>query len=487
MTFEKYAQLSAKFLENCEKIIAIGQTYLEDISLFNKTGIFPVDKFADTPVDIPKISKTAPKAFAALISALDAIYSAVLSAGKSADKAMQLLDDYGIHSTLTRVASQTRLQVINQYRGNASKLHREMPEVRQELINLAVEILPKHKDLPAYLIAKKTPFCLAIYVNRRADFTEKQQSAMAGVVEERIKELFPETPMPPLTRKYIPITKSMPWEKLMTMDGAPASPDAEGGVGVVAIKYSTPTVVEFDVECLINPSQEIIGNAGLSEKTIARYSTTRQLTGGTVPYSMNVRGSPPYVVVESVSPDLWRMLSPAGEIPRTSSRPQDYHKLHSTSVFRPTHKAILQRLAERPVISGEAAYDLLAGTLVEKFRLNPPTTREEYLACSYDISDAVYQHFPHTHMLNLRRESMVSYLLRLEPTIRELIVPEIMRAVAKFAPSEDDFKALPADALGKKMLGLYEQALEFAMKTAKEAKWLDDYDQTYKICYLHYA
>jgi hypothetical protein len=479
MAFEKYVQLSIKFLDNCEKIIAIGQTYREDISLFNKTGIFPLDKFAGT-TDIPKISKTAaPKAFAALISTLDAIYNTVLAAGKAADQTMQLLDDYEIHTMLTRIASQTRLRVINQYRSSATKLHHEMPEVRQELINLAIEILPKHKDLPAYLNAKKTPFCLAIYVNRRADFTEQQQNAMAVVVEERIKELFPERPMPPLTRKYIPITKSMPWENLMA--------DVAGTQGVVSIKYSTPTVVEFDVECLINPSQEIIGNAGLSEKTIARYSTARQLAGSIAPYSMEVRGQPPYVVVESVSPDLWRMLSPAGEPPRTSSRPQDYHGLHTTSVFRPSHKAILQRLAERPVISGDAAYDLLAATLVEKFRLSPPTTREEYLACSYDIADAVYQHFPHTHMLNLRRESMVSYLLRLEPTIRELIVPEIMRAVAKFAPSEDDFKLLSADVLGKKMLGLYEQALEFAMKTAKEAKWLDDYDQTYKICYLHYA
>jgi len=352
--------------------------------------------------------------------------------------------------------------------------------------NITAEIIARASDEAVAYVTSRQLSTITIAVTRRllnSDLPETQKKQLRGAVNVGLRALFSSEPLRQvgfLSRHgLVPATPSLPWAEI-TADRDITSR--------VVITYSTGSGLEFDIRGLIDADYirarglETVDGCGLNKKVIARFITTKVLKSPPAPWTVEIIGDGPYFVFESIADGLFRLMRRANDdspckisarsiVEGISARAEEYHRAVGLNTpFNRAHRYITLEINSRePYTPSGELFEFVnrmqeSVTQVDNFR---ETMIEE-------ATRVFIETFKHTTLAALGAESMVSYLLRVEPLL------DVLKERLGLAISRLDLKQLRQDRV-RDVVGELARAVIEGMI---EDKTLVDYDHTFKLVYL---
>lgn len=407
------------------------------------------------------------------------------------EKLVNIVRDDTLYDILGRSISHTKMQKAMADRKFISSIWLEYAPVRaidnKVLIGrISAEIVENAVEEAFVYVTTKPLVGLSIIILRRllnSNITETKKKLLRNTVDVNLRGLFSKDPLRGvgfLSRHgLVPATESMAWEKV-----------TEGlDIGSkIVITYSTGSGLEFDIRGLVDENYimknelEVVDGCGLNKKVIKRFITTRVLDSPRAEWSIEVTGDGPYYIFESIARDLFRLMreathATARAIPAISlvegisARAEEYHRtIGLTNPFDPRHRYVALDIATRELYtpSGEL-YEF-----VNRMQESVTEVKDFYERMLEEATRVFIETFKHTTLLGLGSESMVSYLLKIEPLL------DTMKERLGAAINKLDLKQLTKERVRDVVGGLSHDVIEGMI----EDKSLVDYDNTYKLVYL---
>lgn len=425
--------------------------------------------------------------FVSLVAAVeleDAIFQAY-------NRLVAIVREDTLFDLLGRSISHTKMQIATENRNYVLATWREYAPARAAdnkilISNITAEIVARAKDEAVNYVTTRPLNSITIMIVRRllnSNLPETQKKLLRGAVDVSLRGLFSNKPLIGvgfLSRHgLVPATPSLPWDEVT------AGLDV---TSYISITYSTGSGLEFDIRGLVDADYiaehnlETVDGCGLNKKMIARFITTKVLNSPRQPWQIKVVGDGPFYVFESIAEGLFRLMRRASDaapqkisarsiVDGISPRAEEYHRaIGLTTPFDRAHRYIMLDMAARePYTPSGELYEFI-NRMQEAV-----TSTENFREVMIEEATRVFiQTFKHTTLAALGSESMVSYLLRVEPLV------EILKERLGASISRLDLKQLRKEQLRDVVGGLSRAVIEGMI----EDKSLVDYDNTFKLVYL---
>ncbi len=402
-----------------------------------------------------------------------------------------IVRDVSLFDMLGRSISHTKMRAAAENRDYILATWREYSAARATdnkilINNITAAIVAQAKDEAINYVTTRPLNSITIMIVRRllnSGLPESQQKLLRVAVDAGLRGLFSKDPLRHVSflsrHGLVPATPSLPWEEVTA------------GLDVmsrVVITYSTGSGLEFDIRGLIDADYiaehnlETVDGCGLNKKVIARFITTKALKSPRQPWNIEVVGDGPYYVFESIAEGLFRLMRRATDaqaskisarsiIEGISPRAEEYHReIGLTTPFDRAHRYIMLDIAARePYTPSGELYEF-----INRMQESVTTTNNFRETMIEEATRVFIQTFKHTTLAAFGAESMVSYLLRVEPLI-DILKERLGAAITRL-----DLKQLRPDRV-RDVVGELSRAV---IESMIEDKSLVDYDNTFKLVYL---
>jgi len=473
------------------KLVAPIKSYFDAVAeVFRGVNNFdPEDMYAkiDKAASMKMVKYPTENWFKGIITAIDTeeyIFSAY-------EKLVNVVRDDTIYDTIGRSISHTKMQKAISDRTFILTLWAEYAPARLTdnkimLGNLTTEMVTRAQEEAFDYVTTRPLAGVSISILRQllnSNLTDGRKKILRATVDTSLRALFSSAPLRNVgylsLHGLVPATLSLPWDVVA------------GGLEItskIVISYSSGSGVEFNIAGLIDAdyirenSLEVVDGAGLNKKIIKRFVTTRQFSAPKAQWSIEITGDGPYYVFETIAPGLFRLMRLAHKQEATpipalsiiegiSARSEEYHReIGLSRPFDPAHRYIMIDIAARqPYVPSSELYDF-----VNKMQDSNISVKDFRESIMREAVKNFIDTFKHTTLLDYGSESMVSYLLHIEPII------ETLKERLAYAIDKLDLKQLTEERTHYLAGSLAKDVIEGMI----EDKTLVDYDHSFKLVYL---